>query len=242
MGRVLDDIAAAAIDDLGGSDDAAAKLGLYLRMPTSWAPHRQCAIDLLGHCGAAGVPRLARQIRDDDERLQNAAWRALTSYAALGTLDRLCDDQDSRVRERAISALTETLFPDVRSFVVEVRGAVVVMGAGTGSGLRPGQELMIFRKEARLAEGPIGIVGCRESTTSTRGPAPTHGESDQPGDQTMMKQPDLEEVRRVARRFLARKGELSMRRPAPKLCGSMEAPSKGDPRCSERPERRSRRK
>jgi len=70
------------ISELGGRQRAAKSLTLYLRMPASWAPHRDSAVALLGSCGPHGVAEILRVLKTDDSL-------ALRALGALGDAGRM---------------------------------------------------------------------------------------------------------------------------------------------------------
>ena len=70
---------AKAIAKLHGPEQAARKIGLYLRMPEKLASNKKAAIFLLGRCGKAAVPILVNVLGDENESLVFGARIALIS-------------------------------------------------------------------------------------------------------------------------------------------------------------------
>jgi len=80
---------------LGGTGQAARKLGLYARLPARLVPNRGCAVEMLGGCGKDGLPVLETLLQDSDEEVricaahsvmkthQPSSWRILKE--ALGS-------------------------------------------------------------------------------------------------------------------------------------------------------------
>ena len=96
------------IESLGGSQDAARRLGLYLRLPGFLVPHRRLAASILGQCGHYACSELARCSEDQDCDVRREAVEALgrlRTAQAVVPLIRGLGDNDERIRAIAASAL-----------------------------------------------------------------------------------------------------------------------------------------
>ncbi len=62
-----------SIEDLGGEDAAARKLGLYLRMPGWAAGHKVVALEILAHCGKLALPAFRDALGSRDTGVRGAA-------------------------------------------------------------------------------------------------------------------------------------------------------------------------
>ena len=101
------------IKELGGPARAARRLGAYLRLPRWFAAHRHHAADVLGGCGAAGVPELVRALDDGDARVRAWAIRSLGKIGpdareALAPLERMLA-APAPLRPAARKAIEEAL-------------------------------------------------------------------------------------------------------------------------------------
>ncbi len=97
-----------AIRRLGGPERAAARLGIYLRLPKRFAPRSGEAFTVLGNCGDAAVPQLAGFLKSGDAGLRNDAATALgwtAGRAAIPHLLAALKDPDRGVRISAARSL-----------------------------------------------------------------------------------------------------------------------------------------
>ena len=72
-----------AIERFGGPDHAVRRLSLYVRLPEWAAPHRLCAVFLLGHCGEPAVPAL-KEILEKEEDEHARSWMTWALRIARG--------------------------------------------------------------------------------------------------------------------------------------------------------------
>jgi len=114
------------IEGLGGSQDAARRLGLYLRLPGFLVPHRRLAAAILGQCGQAATTELLRCVVDKDPEVR------LEAVAALGRMRDVCaikplmgrlGDSNRLVRAKAAWALGE-IGPEARAGIPALEKAL----------------------------------------------------------------------------------------------------------------------
>ncbi len=98
------------IESLGDGPSAARRLGLYLRVPAPFVPHRRLAAGILGQCGHYAESELPRLLADRDPEVRAEAVDALGRFREARFTEPLMAalrDSDSNVRRLAARALGE---------------------------------------------------------------------------------------------------------------------------------------
>jgi HEAT repeat protein len=95
-----------ALETLGGASRAAPRLGLYLRLPERWAPHRQNAWRMLEYCGKEARQQkvLLLSHREPGVRWE-AARRLYDDPRAVETLIQLLAEEDLKLCRAAVESL-----------------------------------------------------------------------------------------------------------------------------------------
>jgi len=150
------------VKDLGGEEEAARKLTLYLKMPRSLAGRRTRAVILLESCGENGVPGLYWALRDGEQPVRVEAAFCLGNLGEVASpassrLVSLLESDDEKLAFAALSALKQ-IGPDARACSAELAR---VLSKGTpGARLRAIEALFflhpedasVWRALARVAE------------------------------------------------------------------------------------------
>lgn len=100
-----------ALVRLGGQDRAVGKLRLYLRLPSSLAPHKNMAVIVLGQCYSRALSALREASRSRDQAVRRIAAAEMgllcpsNDRATVDVLEQMKQDQDEGVRTMAEAAL-----------------------------------------------------------------------------------------------------------------------------------------
>lgn len=127
--KFFDEMCPYYVERLGGAERAAAKLGLYLRMPRRWTEkeyrsYRWVAVTILGYCGRSGVPHLLRELHDQPklgERTEESALGALgrigpEAQETIPDLVRM-EAHPKDVREEAITGAIAKIGPEAKVLI-----------------------------------------------------------------------------------------------------------------------------
>ena len=118
-----------AVKDLGGEEEGARKMGLYLRLPNWAAPEKLAVIRTLSHCGAPARPVLIWALSSPDAPMREAAISAIGLNGYLGhargsppsAYPFANDDDETRALvSRALTGLLADSDPRVRETAAEL--------------------------------------------------------------------------------------------------------------------------
>jgi len=118
-------VSEATIEHLGGPEEAAARLGRYLRMPRCLTGKRADALLLLGLCGKPGVPGLVRALGDEEKwvRVEAVAILAAMRPGGVAALARALADGNPQARLLAAVTLGE-IGPEAKSAIPALEAAL----------------------------------------------------------------------------------------------------------------------